>query len=52
MSKGNMKEVKTYLKKKNKLKVIQEEQEEIAKEKTPPLDTNPEIVVIESVERS
>ena len=52
MSKGNRKEVKTYLRKKNKLKAIQEEPEEITKEKTPPLDTNPQIVVIESAERS
>ena len=52
MSKGNRKEVKTYLRKKNNLKAIQEEPEEIAKEKTPPLDTSPEIVVIESAERS
>ena len=51
MSKGNRKEVKTYLRKKNKLKAIQEEPEEIAKEKTPPLDTSPEIVVIESTEK-
>ena len=44
--------MKTYLRKKNKLKVIQEEPEEIAKEKTPPLDVNPKMVVIESAERS
>jgi hypothetical protein len=52
MSKGNKKEVKTYLRKKNKMKVIQEEPEEIAKEKTPPLDANPKIVIIESAEIS
>ena len=52
MSKGNKKEVKTYLRKKNKLKAIQEEPKEIAKEKTPPLDANLELVVIESAERS
>lgn len=52
MGKGNMKEVKTYLRKNNKLKAIQEEPEEIDKEKTPPLDANPKIVVIESTERS
>ena len=34
------------------MKAIQEEPEEIAKEKTPPLDANPEIVVIESADRS
>ena len=52
MSKGNRKEVKTYLRKKNKVEALQEEPEEIAKEKTPPLDANPEIVVIKSAERS
>ena len=52
MSKGNMKEVKTYLRKRNKVEAFQEEPEEIAKEETPPLDANPEIVVIESVDRS
>jgi len=52
MSKGNRKEVKTYLRKKNKLKAIQGELEETAKEKTPPLDNNLEIVVIESADRS
>ena len=44
--------MRTYLRKRNKLKVIQEEPKEIAKEKTPPLDTSPEIVVIESAKRS
>ena len=47
-----MKEVKTYLRKRNKVEAFQEEPEEIAKEETPPLDANPEIVVIESVDRS
>ena len=51
MSRGNRKQVKTYLRKMNKLKGIQEEPEEIAKEKTPPLDTSPKIVVIESTEK-
>ena len=50
MSRGNRKEVNTYLRKRNKLKYIQE-LEEIAKEKTPPLDISPEIVAIESIEK-
>jgi hypothetical protein len=51
MSKGNRKEMKTYLRKKSRLKAIQEETEEITKERTPPLDISPEIVVIESAEK-
>ena len=43
--------MKTYLRKRNKLKAIQEEPEEIAKEKTPPLDISPKIVVIESAKK-
>ena len=43
--------MKTYLRKRSKLKTIQEEPEEIIKERTPPLDPSLEIVVIESAER-
>ena len=51
MHRGNRKEMKTYIRKRSKLKAIQEEPEEITKEKTPPLDISPEIVVIESAEK-
>jgi hypothetical protein len=51
MSRGNRKEKKIYLRKRSKLKAIQEELEEINKERTPPLDHSLEIVVIESAER-
>ena len=43
--------MKTYLRKRNKLKVIPEEPEEITQEKTPPLDISPELVVIESAKK-
>ena len=43
--------MKIYLRKRSKLKTIQEEPEEIMKERTPPFDHSPDIVVIESAER-
>ena len=51
MSRGNRKEMKTYLRKRSKLKTIQEEPKEVNKERTPPLDLSLEIVVINSAER-
>ena len=43
--------MKTCLRKRSKLKTIQEEPEEMIKKRTPPLDLSAEIVVIESNER-
>ena len=51
MSRGNRKEMKNYLRKRRKVKAIHEEPEEVTKERTPPLDISPEIMVKESAER-